>query len=75
MFEEIRKNLPKTLVKKEDVVFFPKYEDRSAWDNLLPEQKEAYVGNGEKYLDYQWPTIPAKYYLDFTRNGNRSRYE
>ena len=75
MFEEIRKNLPQTLIKKEDVDFFPKYEDRSAWDNLLPEQKKEYVKNGEKYLDYKWPTIPAKYYLDFTRNGNRSRFE
>ena len=50
MFEEIRKNLPQTLIKKEDVDFFPKYEDRSAWDNLLPEQKKEYVKNGEKYL-------------------------
>ncbi|MCR5457304.1 MAG: heparinase II/III-family protein [Clostridiales bacterium] len=75
MFEEIRKQLPIILVKKSDFRYFPKYEDREVWSRLLPEQMEAYIRAGEQYLNYEWPVLPAKLYLDFTRNGNRTRYE
>ncbi len=75
MFEEIRKQLPKILIKKSDFDYLPKYEDRKAWESLLPEQKEAYIKAGEEYLDYAYPVLPAKLYMDFIRNGNRSRYE
>ena len=75
MFEDIRKQLPNTLVKKSDFHYFPKYEERYEWNKLLPEQRKQYIREGEKYLNYEWPVLPAKLYLDFTRNGNRSRYE
>ena len=33
------------------------------------------IANGEKYLRYAWPDLPATLFLEYAREGNRSRYE
>ena len=51
-------------------------DDRAKWDALaaLPQAKEE-VGRAEGLLDKPVPEVSDEFYLDFTRNGNRSRYQ
>ncbi|MDE5939257.1 MAG: heparinase II/III-family protein [Lachnospiraceae bacterium] len=49
--------------------------DRSAWENLLPEWRKESVHLGEFFLKYTYPSLSAIDYMDFTRTGNRIRYE
>lgn len=54
---------------------FPTIEERSSWESLPEELRSHIIRRGEKYLDFGWPCLPAARYMDFYRNGNRSRYE
>lgn len=54
---------------------YPTIDEPEAWD-LYPEfVRSAFVQEGERYLDYTWPVIPATAALDFVRDGNRTNYE
>lgn len=50
---------------------FPSYYDREAWNKIDQKIRDAYIEKGEKYLDYDWPTVPASTFLDFVRTGSR----
>ncbi len=47
----------------------------NAWDKLDDTLKKELVKNGEKYLNYQYPPIPATLFMSFLRTGNRVNYE
>ncbi len=53
---------------------FPKWGD-PAWQQLAPEIREHLISQAEPLADPEWPALRAALYLDFHRNGNRSRYE
>ena len=74
MFEQYYGKAKELLVLKAQYKPFPSIDDRAVWDSLHPEQKAYYLEMAESYLDYDWPTIPATRYMDYYRNGNRSRY-
>lgn len=51
---------------------FPKASEREFW------QEEAFlncIGNAEKYLDYDWPSIKATDYIAFKTEGSRTKHE
>ena len=75
MFEAYTKGMKEKLVPRAQFSPFPVYEDRKAWEDLAPEHRERLIRDGEKYLGYTWPATPATVYMEFYRNGNRSRYE
>jgi hypothetical protein len=54
---------------------FPRYQDRKGWEALPGEIKRYCLEEAGKLKDRQWQSLPAVLYLDFYRNGNRSRYE
>lgn len=59
---------------------FPQAADRDAWQALLAsplnrERRGFLVGQAEAFLGQPWPSLPATTYMEFVRNGNRSRYE
>ncbi len=54
---------------------FPRYDNRNAWENLDAEVKSYYLDEAAKLLGKAWLTLPATYYLDFYRNGNRTKYQ
>ena len=54
---------------------FPTYEEGDYWTQLPVPVKEEMVRRGEHWLTYPWPSLLAARYMDFQRNGNRSRYE
>ncbi len=46
----------------------------SYWQELDEQTRQSVVNNGEKYLDYDWPSLLARRYMDFDIDGNRTRY-
>ena len=63
------------LIPREKWHPWPRWGERQAWERLPKEVRGDLVASGEKYLDYDWPALPATLFLEFARNGNRSRYE
>ena len=54
---------------------FPKVEDRAAWEGLPQTVRRAHILEAETYLGTEWPTPKASVFLDYVRNGNRSRFQ
>jgi len=54
---------------------FPTFADREAWSSLPEQVTSKWLAWAEESIDYEWPALPAVRYMDYVRNGNRSRYE
>jgi hypothetical protein len=54
---------------------FPKAGDTAGWDRVPAAVRTACVRQAEKHLGGEWPAPKASIFLDFVRDGNRSRYE
>ncbi len=54
---------------------YPTAAERSAWEALPDAVRRAYLTEGKAVLDSEWPQLLAVRYMDFARDGNRSRYE
>ena len=54
---------------------YPPAADRQAWESLDETWKKDAVALGRSYLHYSYPQLSAADFLDFTRTGNRVRYE
>lgn len=54
---------------------FPKSKDRDGWNAFPKEVREEFTQSCEEFLDKDIPVLPATLYLDFKRDGNRSRFE
>lgn len=54
---------------------YPPITDRSAWEGLDEEWKSEALALGESYLHFDFPALTATDFMDFTRTGNRVRYE
>lgn len=50
-------------------------EDRASWDSLPKTLTQALIRAGEDLLPVTWSELLAVEYLDFTRTGNRERYQ
>ena len=49
--------------------------DRKFWESLPEEISKAILADGVRFLGYEYPSLPATLYMDFSRTGNRSRFE
>lgn len=65
----------KLIVPRDEWRPFATASEREAWDGLPQPLREAQVARGRELLGFDWPFLPAARYLDFARDGNRSRYE
>lgn len=68
------------LAKQYDQPFLPflpaaPIDDRAAWGNLDAELKSRLVEHAQACCPAVWPVMLATDYLDFSRTGNRTRYE
>ena len=54
---------------------YPTITERAQWTSLPADEKQRLVADGEALLGASWPALPATLYMEFARNGNRSRYE
>ena len=52
---------------------FPAWEDREAWSHM--QMGKEYVSAALALSQQDWAVLPAWRYMDFQKNGNRSRYE
>ncbi|MCF7848867.1 MAG: heparinase II/III-family protein [Kiritimatiellales bacterium] len=53
----------------------PTAADRGFWNVLPPGMRQGCSEHAEKRLGQTWPPLPATLFLEFARNGNRTRYE
>jgi hypothetical protein len=67
--------LKKILVPSASWHLFPKYAERGEWTKIDEPLRMAYVAQAELYRNASWPTPKASDFLEYTRNGNRSRYQ
>ncbi|RKN84222.1 heparinase [Paenibacillus ginsengarvi] len=54
---------------------FPQYTDRASWNAISQAVAGMWTQWAEERLDFTWPALPAVRYMDYVRDGNRSRYE
>ena len=54
---------------------FPTATDRAPWELLPKDARWAAIKAGEDALDYDWPALKAAHFLDYSRTGDRSRYQ
>lgn len=70
-----QEKIAKVLIPAEQWRPWPIASDRQAWESLPESVRKDLIANGEKRLGYNWPDLPATLFLEFAREGNRSRYE
>ena len=70
-----QQQLKEMLVQQQQWVKYPAYTDRSGWDRMLGDWKEAYIACGEKRLNYAWKVVKATDYLEYERSGSRTIME
>lgn len=54
---------------------YPKATEREKWDNIPEEVASACIQGAEKYLGFQWPSLPATSFMAYMRTGDRRAYE
>ena len=54
---------------------YPVYTDRAHWDTIPPDLRNSAIEAGREQLGTPWPSLTATLFLEYVRNGNRSRYE
>ena len=54
---------------------FPRAGERAAWAKMPTAAREAAVRRAEDMAGEPWPSLPATLFLEFKREGNRTRYE
>ncbi len=70
-----QEKIEKVLIPRGQWQPWPKWSDRQSWQGLPEGVRKDLIANGEPYLGYQWPSLPATLFLEYARNSNRSRYE
>jgi len=54
---------------------YPTAGEREEWLKVPDRVREAHIQEAEKYLRTEWPTPKASIFLDYVRDGNRSRFQ
>jgi Heparinase II/III-like protein len=54
---------------------YPTAAEREAWSGLAKDAREMVVKEGEAFLGKPYEPLPATLFLEYARNGNRSRWE
>lgn len=54
---------------------YPQIKDRDGWDRIPHFYRTELIKEGERYLNYNYPTISATTYMNFLRTGNRVNFE
>lgn len=70
-----KESLQNILIPQKEFHPFPVISEREAWIKVDEKLQNAYIKNGKKYLNKPWDQLPASVFLEFKRNGNRTRYE
>lgn len=68
-------DLPELITPQADFHPYPTIEDRTGWAALPEAARAAHVQRGEAYLNFDYPSLPATLFLQYSRMGNRRNYE
>ena len=68
-------SLQKSLADRARWMPFPTARERDAWSALAPEARDSVLKDGEAFLGKPYAPLPATLFIEFARNGNRSRWE
>jgi hypothetical protein len=68
-------NLEQIIIPLEKFSPFPTADQHVEWESLPKSLREKQIKEGEKYLNYQWSSLPATLFMEFGRNGNRTRFQ
>lgn len=63
------------LLPRESFRPFPPISDQQGWAKISRDIRKSILTRGEKAASSEWNILPATGYMDFERNGDRSRYE
>ncbi|MBE5960704.1 MAG: heparinase [Lachnospiraceae bacterium] len=72
MFIEFAKNYSDSLTSFSP---YPPASDRNAYENLSEDLKTQIIKEGERYLNYSYPSLPITVFMSFLRTGNRVDFE
>lgn len=72
MITELAKNINKPLSHFQP---YPPACHRDQWQALSEDLKERIIQNGETYLNFDYPSLTAVDFMEFSRTGNRERFE
>ncbi|MDX2150373.1 MAG: heparinase II/III family protein [Bryobacteraceae bacterium] len=67
--------LAEVLLPAKELTYFPRVTDRAAWNAIGGEARTALIGAAETESKAPWTQLPASLFLEYKRNGNRSRFE
>ena len=67
--------LGRMLLGAEEYHPFPTADERQPWEALPAELRQRGISEGERFLGFGWPALPAALYMDFVRTGDRSRFQ
>lgn len=70
-----REVLQSILLTGENWPPFPSIDERSGWEALPEDIRAAAAETGEEALRDEFPALPFTLFMEFYRNGNRSRYQ
>ena len=70
-----QEKVEKVLIPRAQWHPWPWCNERQPWENLPPQIRKDLIINGEQHLGHAWPDLPATLFLEYAREGNRSRYE
>jgi hypothetical protein len=54
---------------------YPPASERKSWEALSKDLREQLIQNGEVYLNFDYPSLTAVDFMEFTRTGDRKQYE
>lgn len=70
-----KEDFKKILISQTQWTPFPKLTDRAAWSKADETMMKSYLAEAEKYINYNWPSIPATKSLLIVRTGDRNEYQ
>jgi len=53
---------------------YPFYGNK-VWENIPDTIRAPYLTQAEQYLNNKWESLPASYFMDFRKTGDRNRYQ
>lgn len=68
-------DLPELITPRSDYRPHPTIEERAAWASPPASVQTAHLQRGESYLNFDYPSLPATLFLQYSRMGNRRNYE
>jgi hypothetical protein len=69
--EELRK----ILLSRDTWHPYPTANEHDLWINIPESIRKAHISRGEKFIDYEWPTVLATRLMDFVRTGDRGKHQ